>query len=275
MRPLARIAPASVVLRALRAGAAACLLVAVSPAIAAPSRPTSNHPVTTGRGEFNLVIYRAVESPGAPAKPKPLVLLLSGEGGWRAFDDMIAGWLADAGFWVGGFDAKAYFNDPQDDRQLFANDLKQYAAVLAKAAGRPPVSPVLLLGFSFGADLAPWVAGAKGWDAGHLAGLVMLGPDETGSTQFRWGEMMGLTEPTDHVFDMADALKSAAGVPMLFVHGGSDSKSSVPKLLTVAPDPKDVVVVPGANHHFSGREDDLRIALLDGIARLLAKAPAR
>lgn len=249
-------------------------IIAASPA-AGDSRTVAHSTVTTSRGTLDLVVYAPAADPPKPPAPKPLALVLSGEGGWRAFDDLVAGWLAGAGYWTGGFDAKAYFSDPQDDRQAFVKDLRAYAAQLEKAASSPPGSPLLLVGFSFGADLAPWIAGAGGWERGRIAAIVMLGPDEVGSTQFRWTEMLGLSQPTDHVFDTAEALRSAAGTPMLFIHGGADSKSSVPKLAAAAPEPKTVIVVPGANHHFTGKEDDLRKAFLDGIDRLLAARQPR
>jgi len=194
---------------------------------------------------------------------RPLVLLASGEGGWRKFDVMISGFLSDAGYWVGGMDAMKYFWEAQDDRQALAADIRLYADALAAAAGKKPVAPLLLAGFSFGADLAPWVAGAGGW-GDRLKGMVMIGPDETGSLEFRILEIMGFSAK-DHIFSVAEALKSAAGVPVVFLHGEKDSSSAAPSLATGAGEPKKITIVPGANHHYSGREEDLRRALIDGL----------
>jgi len=228
--------------------------------------------VTTSRGDCTLKIYPPGPAEPGKAAPAPLVLLISGEGGWRSFDVLLAGILSAAGYWVGGVDAKQYFWNPQDDRQALAEDMRRYAAALARAAGRPEDAPLILAGFSFGADVSPWVAGAGGW-GGRLRGLLMLGPDETGSLEFRLSELLGF-EAKDHLFSVAEALRSAAGIPALFIHGGKDSKSAAPLLLGKAAEPKKLIVVPGADHHFSGREDDLRAALVEGLAWLLETLPA-
>lgn len=248
------------------------VLAATAPAAraAGSAPPPETVQVETSRGTFPLVVY----APAAPAPARPLVVVLSGEGGWRAFDHKLATWLSEAGFWTGGFDAMKYFWRAQDDRAALAADIRAHAAALARAAGLPADARVVLVGFSFGADLAPWVAGGGGWD-GRVAGLVMLGPDATGSLEFRVSEMLGFA-PTEHVFDVAGALKSVPTVPALFLHGGDDRSSAAPALAAAVSGPKEIVVVPGADHHFSGREDLLRRALLDGIARMLSHAdPAR
>lgn len=231
------------------------ILLALAVALAAPQRV----PVETSRGAFDLVVY----APPVPAPSRPLVLVLSGEGGWRSFDDELSRWLAADGWWVGGLDAMKYFWKAQDDRAALVADVRAYVAALEKSSGRPAGARVVLLGFSFGADLAPWIAGAEGWE-GRIAGLAMLGPDATGSLEFRVSEMMGFAQ-TDHVFDVAAALAGTAGIPKLFVHGGKDKESEAPELHERAPAPKRLVVVEGADHHFSGKEDDLRAKLLAGL----------
>jgi len=279
-----------------------------APSLQAAEPVSTTVTVETSRGEFDLEIYAPAPSPPpaharsstpapspapslAPApsssstpppaaapRPGPVVLLISGEGGWKSFDILLSGWLSAEGYWVGGVDAKAYFSDPQDDRGLLAGDIRAYVAALQKAAGRPADEGVILMGYSFGADLAPWIAGAAGW-AGRVRGLVLVGPDEDGSLQYRITEMLGINYKS-HSFLVADALRSSAGIPTLFLHGGKDGWSAAPKLLEVTGEPKKLVVVPGATHHFSGHEKELRAALRDGMNWILgshgqAATPAR
>jgi type IV secretory pathway VirJ component len=223
-------------------------------------------PVETSRGPFSVLVH----APGPKDPALPLVLLVSGEGGWRKFDALLAGWLADAGYWVGGVDAMKYFWNPQDDRRALAADMRGYASVLARSAGRDAAAPFVLVGFSFGAELAPWIA-AEGTKDG-IRGLVMLGPDETGSLEFRVSEMLGF-EAKDHIFSVADALRSAAGIPVVLLHGEKDSHSSAPALAEIAAEPKRLVVA-GADHHFSGAEDRLRQGILEGLAWMRSVVPS-
>ena len=224
--------------------------------------------VATSRGDHVLRIY-APSAQGSAAGEKPLVLVLSGEGGWRAFDDQLATWLSGAGYWVGGIDCLKYFWKPQDDRAALASDVTRFASALMRAAGAKPDARVVLAGFSFGADLAPWIAGAKG-QRSRIAALIMIGPDPRGSLEARVTEIFGYA-PKDHTFDTAAALADALTIPVLFVHGGKDDDSSAPALSAGFAGPKALAVVPGATHHFAGHEAEARRAVIDGLRRLLAR----
>jgi type IV secretory pathway VirJ component len=245
---------------------------AASPGSSVTPPAVSRVPVQTSRGEFSLLVY----PPARPDPALPLVLLSSGEGGWRSFDGVLAGMFNERGYWVGGVDTMKYFWTPQDDRSRLGDDMRAFAASLAAAAGRPAASPLLLAGYSFGADLAPWIAGAGGWD-GRVRGLVMLGPDATGSLEFRVSELMGFSQ-TDHVFSVADAIAPIDGLPILLLHGGADSGSDAPALARVARPPgargrMRLAVVDGADHHFTGHEAELRRALGEGLLWIGQAAP--
>ncbi|MBI3450666.1 MAG: hypothetical protein HY049_17350 [Acidobacteria bacterium] len=262
---------------AARFVSAALTLTLGLPLAGAAGRTPANAVVRTSRGEFNLLVYAprvetAATTAPVPADDKPLVLLVSGEGGWRKFDVLVAGFLSDAGYWVGGIDAMKYFWEAQDDRQALAADVRAYVDTLAAAAGRRPGAPVVLAGFSFGADLAPWVAGAGGWND-RVLGMILMGPDATGSLQFRILEIMGF-EPKEHIFSVADALATARGVPVLFLHGEKDTDSAAPSLVAGAGEPKRIVIVPGADHHFSGKEDALHAEILGALDWIRAQRGA-
>jgi type IV secretory pathway VirJ component len=224
--------------------------------------PHDKAPVTTSRGDYSLHVYTPPQD-----RQYPLLLLMSGEGGWRNFDQRLAGYFQQQGFWVGGIDCLKYFWKAQDDRKALAADMRAYAKALAFAAGRTEDSPLVLAGFSFGADLAPWIAGGEGWNS-RIAGLIMLGPDEVGSLQFRVLEVFGFEEH-EHIFQVSDALTSARGIPLLFIHGGADPHSSAPHLADAAPPPKKILTVPESDHHFTGHEEDLKRVLAEGVKWLL------
>jgi type IV secretory pathway VirJ component len=223
--------------------------------------------VATSRGDQSLTLYPP--SSASSARAGRLVLVLSGEGGWRAFDAQLARWLADDGYWVGGIDCLHYFWSPQDDRAALAADMVHFGDALVAAAGAPERPRIVLAGYSFGADLAPWIAGAPGADP-RTAALVMIGPDRTGSLEFRLSELLGLSSKS-HVFDTARALQDAASVPVAFIHGAADDESDAPALAAGFPGVKELAVVPKAAHHFSGHEAELKQAVLDSLKRLLAR----
>ena len=224
--------------------------------------------VATSRGDQALRIYAPSAKDGETAA-RPLVLVLSGEGGWRAFDHQLATWLSGAGYWVGGIDCLRYFWKPQDDRAALSADVALFASALTQAAGARADARVVLAGFSFGADLAPWIAGAK-VRSQRIAALIMIGPDPRGSLEVRVTEILGFA-PKGHTFDTASALADARAIPVLFVHGGKDDDSAAPALAVGFTGPKTLKVVPGATHHFAGHEAELERAVIDGLRQLLAR----
>jgi len=238
------------------------VVVLVSGAGTASAASSGIVTVNTTRGPLDLRVF-APTAQRSGDDTRPLVLLLSGEGGWRSFDDALAAMLTDAGYWVGGFDAMRYFWKAQEDRVALGRDVRSCIASLAARAGRGGDAGVFLAGFSFGADLAPWVASSEGIRE-RVRGLVMISPDETGSLEFRVSELLGF-EVKDHTFSVAEALRSSAGIPVLLLHGENDTKSAASALVASASEPKRLVTVPDANHHFTGQEEKLRAQLLAGI----------
>ena len=223
--------------------------------------------VATSRGDQPMRVY-APAATGERTPGKPVVLIVSGEGGWRAFDDQLASWLASAGYWVGGMDCLKYFWKPQDDRGALAADVTRFADALKRVSSSPAETRVVLAGFSFGADLAPWIAGAENRDP-RIAALVLIGPDLTGSLEARVIEILGFAT-TAHTFDTSKALDDVRSIPVLFVHGGKDEGSAAPALAAAFTGRKTLSVVPGATHHFAGHEDELKRAVVDGLRRVLS-----
>jgi type IV secretory pathway VirJ component len=249
-----------------------CLLLALAGTTLAQARtdePPRTVSVATSRGAQDLIVFRPTSA--VPDATRPLVLLVSGEGGWRHFDDLLGEGLAATGCIVGGVDARQYFWTPQDDRAQLAADFRAYALALTVAAERKPDAPLVFAGFSFGADLGPWLAGAGGWE-GRIRGLLMIGPDVMGSLESRILEILGW-QPKDHIFSVEEALRSAGGVPVFFIHGEADGTSAAPALVEKVTAPKRLLTIAGADHHFNGKEDALRDALVEAMRWIEDHAP--
>jgi type IV secretory pathway VirJ component len=238
------------------------VLAAITLAVAAAAAK-----VATSRGDQSMAVY--APRSGARGSGKAARARFVRRGGWRAFDEQLARWLAEDGFWVGGIDCLKYFWKPQDDREAAAKDVSQFADALRAASGAGNRARIVLAGYSFGADLAPWIAGAPG-GPDRVAALLMIGPDLRGSTEARVTEILGFSHK-DHTFDTAAALSDARAIPVLFIQGGKDDSSAAPALAAAFRGPKILTVVPGATHHFAGHEGELRHAVLDGLRTLLSR----
>lgn len=85
------------------------------------------------------------------AKLDTMAVIYSGDGGWRDLDQEIGGYLQKAGVPVVGVDSLRYFWSERDP-QGTADDLSR---ILDKYRTEWGVKHVLLIGYSFGADILP------------------------------------------------------------------------------------------------------------------------
>jgi len=84
--------------------------------------------------------------------PKGLIFYVTGDGGWNSFSKDLCSSLARKGFDVVALDAKKYFwNERNPD--TFSSDM---TAVVAHYQNKWEVTDWILVGYSFGADVAPF-----------------------------------------------------------------------------------------------------------------------
>ncbi|MDB5367349.1 MAG: virulence factor family protein [Rhodospirillales bacterium] len=84
-------------------------------------------------------------------KDRPLVVLYSGDGGWRDIDRQLGGFLSQEGFFVVGVDVLRYFwkeKKPEAVATDFQRILNRYRNVWAKKG-------VIVIGYSMGGEMLP------------------------------------------------------------------------------------------------------------------------
>ncbi len=123
-----------------------------------------------------------------------------------------------------------------------AGEREDARAALLELHDRFPGLPLVLGGFSFGAAVA----------------LRVAARDSRVRAAFALGYPIALEADRAHL--------AAITVPRLFVQGEADAFGAGEALRALAeplPPPRDVVVVPGADHFFDGRLDALQGAVAD------------
>jgi type IV secretory pathway VirJ component len=89
----------------------------------------------------------------ASAHNKPLIFYISGDGGINRFSNELCTAINKEGFDVDAMDSKSYFWS-QKTPQKAADDISDFLS--KKIAGRPN-QQIVLIGYSFGADVLPFV----------------------------------------------------------------------------------------------------------------------
>ena len=207
----------------------------------------------TAKGVPSVAGLPLVEVPAKGKGGTTLAVILSGDGGWAGIDKDVAGALAAKGIPVVGWNSLQYFwsaKTPEIAAKDLERILRHYLAVWDK-------SEVLLVGYSFGADVLPFFTNRLPADlTGKIRLLALLGPGKTADFEFHVTDWLGGGSKGQPV--LPEVKKLAGHPPVLCLYGSKEDDSLCPQI--TAPLGK-AQVLPGA-HHFGGDYDALAALIL-------------
>ena len=128
-----------------------CFLIAVflsSCGLLLKKRTVANNGVESEEFGLPLIIYQ----PSNPTSQK-MIVFLSGDGGWLGFNDTLAVEYAKRGYHVIGFNSRTYFWHQRDPDQT-ASD---FSKMISKYSEKWKTKRIILSGYSFGADVVPFI----------------------------------------------------------------------------------------------------------------------
>lgn len=200
-----------------------------------------------------IVDLPALGPDGTAATPRALAVVVSGDGGWRDIDRQVGNVLAQDGLQVVGLDSLRYFWARREPAR-FAADLAQIVAQ-ADPSGR---LPVMLVGYSFGADALPFAVPLlpEGLRA-RLALTVLLAPGRRTDFTIHTGGWLGLEQGEADIPGAIAALDPARTLCVLGAEEGADSGCNDPRASAI---PR--LERPGG-HHFDGDYATLTRLLLE------------
>lgn len=211
---------------------------------------------------------------------KQAVVVSSSDGGWVRLAPLIAGLLASRGFFVVGFDSKAYLSAfTEKNSTLTEADVpRDYAPVVDFAAAGSSAAPVLV-GVSEGAGLSV-LAATRDDIKRKVQGVIVVGlPDKT-ELGWRWRDsVIYLTHgvPNEPTFDTALLLERVAPVPLAVIHSTSDPfvpLETIKAMMARAKDPKQLWTITSSDHRFSDNEAEFKTRLLDALGWVASHKPA-
>ncbi|WP_442578625.1 virulence factor family protein [Mesorhizobium sp. ASY16-5R] len=193
----------------------------------------------------------AVDLP-AEGTPKAVAVLVSGDGGWRDLDKSIGEWLSTQGVHVVGLDALHYFWAKRTPQEL-ATDI----AEILKEADPDQKLPVMLIGYSFGADTIPFAYPLLPKPLQDRTKLIaLMAPGQTTSFQVTISGWLGID---DSGYQIVPAIAALPAANVICVYGEDEDDSACPD-----PALKDTTVVKtSGGHHFDGNYEALGQQFLD------------
>lgn len=210
--------------------------------------------------ELALVVPEVAPPPG-----DVFAIFISGDGGWAELDREVSRRLATAEVPVVGWNSRAYYWKRRTPDEA-ANDLARVIRHFTAAWQR---TRVVLIGYSRGADVAPFLVNRLPDDARRQLALVaLLGPGRAIAFEFHVSDWLHEPDPKTALPVPAEIAALAARFqPLLVVYG--DKEKNSPALELAAAHIASVLALPG-DHHFGRDYDALARAILNAAAALPA-----
>ena len=199
------------------------------------------------------------------------VLVSSGDGGWMHLGPHVAELLAARGFFVVGFDAKAYLAGFTTGKSTLrtseeAADYRTLATFASAATGRKPI----LVGVSEGAGLSVLAATDPETKA-VVAGVIGLGLPEVNELGWRWRDsLIYLTHrpPNEPAVSAAAMVAAVAPLPLALMQSTHDEfvpLADTQRIFARASSPKRLWIVEATNHRFSNNLPEFDARLMEAI----------
>jgi type IV secretory pathway VirJ component len=183
-----------------------------------------------------------VDEVPATGSSDEFALLLTGDGGWAGLDRELAARLAASGVPTVALNSLKYFwteRTPEETTRDVARVLRHYLAAWNKQR-------VLLVGYSFGADVLPFVVNRLPADLrARVASVSLLGIDSNASFEVRLSDWVGSDAGGRPTRPQLAAMRHVA---VLCIYGAGEADSICPGLRAAAVTREEI----GRGHHFSG-----------------------
>jgi len=206
------------------------------------------------------------------ARGGPVAVVASGDGGWIHLGPYVAELLSSKGYFVVGFDSKAYLSSfTKGGTTLSTTDVPGDFAALVEYASKGAIAPPALFGVSEGAALAV-LAATNDAAKSKVAGVIALGLPDQAELGWRFRDsIIYVTKgvPKEPLFSTAEVIGKVAPLPLVAIHSTKDefvSVDEVKRVMSRALEPKQLWLIEADDHRFSGKEQDLNQKLLDAIA---------
>jgi type IV secretory pathway VirJ component len=172
----------------------------------------------------------------------PMILMISGDGGWTSFDQGVAEKLVAKGIPVIGLDAQKYFwlkRTPNETSSEISKVLHYYRNVWNKKS-------IVLCGYSFGADIIPYLITRLPVDLNQmLKSGVMMSPDPEADFEIHVTDMLSLGGINDK-YDVLSELKKSAAKNIICIFG-EEEDSEDHGLFKAAG--ATIKLIPGTHHY--------------------------
>lgn len=172
----------------------------------------------------------------------PLAFFISGDGGWRSFDQTLCEKLVGKGMSVIGLNAQKYFWDKKQPKEVS----DEISEAILQYLKKWNIKSFVLIGYSFGACVAPFIAdNFTNTLKENLKGVYCISPDETCDFEVHISDMLNIN--TKEKYDVLAELKKIKTLNPICILG----KKEEPNLIKHFSIPGIKVEMLSGDHHFN------------------------
>ena len=224
--------------------------------------------LAVARGQESAVVGVRELPATTPGAETPLVVFMSGDGGWAALDSGVSKQLRQRGYSVLGWNSLTYYWKKKRPEQVTADLemlLKHYLPAWKK-------QQVMLIGFSFGAEIVPFVINRLPPELRQkVMGAVLLSPSTSSDFEIHVSEIVSSSKLGQ--FPTLPEVGRITDIPLLCLYGTEDDD---PELLCPRLQQANVKKIPLAGgHHFEDDYPLLTRLILEGLAPSSSGAKAQ
>ena len=254
--PLGNYVPARVLIDAHASAESRAFVAAMTPAGSAAARGSLHsiygaalEDIEAERRRSGIGDLPLVEVPSRQPTLDAFAIFYSGDGGWRDLDRSLADVLASKGMNVVGVDVLRYYWRPKTP-EVAAGDLARIITHYQQHWGR---KQVVLIGFSFGADVLPFLVNRLPAEVrADIRLITLLAPER--ATAFEVHATGWIGQQSDATVPIEPELKVLSTRRLQCVYGEDEMKNSL--CTTAAAAGYDLVRKPGG-HHFDHNYGEL------------------
>jgi type IV secretory pathway VirJ component len=214
---------------------------------------------SSGVGDLPLAEVPALPSPAPAAHADTFAIFYSGDGGWRDLDRSLASILAAKGMSVVGVDVLRYYWT-QKTPALAAADLTRIAHYYQQRWHR---QKLVLIGFSFGADVLPFLVSRLPAELrSDVSLMTLLSPERRTAFEVETTGWLGVHNSAGML--VAPELKKLTGLKVLCIYGRDEGADSL-CTTDAAPAVGAAVLVKDGGHHFDKDYGELADQILAAV----------
>ncbi len=175
---------------------------------------------------------------------KPVIFYISGDGGFNTFSKAFSEELHRYGYDVFALNTKKYFWEKKSPLQA-SQDTEKY---LKKITKNRTNKKVIIIGYSYGADVAPFIYNRFDQDfKKNIQDLIIIGPSKVNDFEIHLKEY--ITGKMEHGYSVVNEINQIKNVPFTLVVSDFENKYFPKNEITL----KDYQFLHlQGNHHYGG-----------------------